>query len=88
MPRDYGITLELLQEYNANKPILGWVQNLKQQLADTEEKLHKCEQDLENEKIFDKLGEELMWSISGNELDKASMELALVDIPLRVGNQA
>jgi septation ring formation regulator EzrA len=32
--RDHGMTLELLQEYNANKPFLLRIQNLKQQLVD------------------------------------------------------
>jgi hypothetical protein len=34
--KDCDTTLELLQEYNANKPFLVRIQNLKQQLADTD----------------------------------------------------
>jgi hypothetical protein len=73
--RDYGLTLESLQEYNANKPLVVQIQNLKQQVTDTEEDLQKFKQDLENEKFLDEQGEMLMWSISENELDEANMEL-------------
>ena len=35
------MTLELLQEYNANKPFIQHMQKLKQQLADKEEEIRK-----------------------------------------------
>jgi transcriptional regulator with XRE-family HTH domain len=75
--KDYGVTIELLQEYNANKPFLVHIQNLEQQVSDTEEKLQKYKQDLESEEFWDEIGEMFMWSISENELVKARMELGL-----------
>jgi hypothetical protein len=74
---DYGVTLKLLEEYNANKPFLVQIQKLKHQLIDTEEELQKCKLHLENEEFWDELGEMFKWSISEDELYKASMELGL-----------
>jgi hypothetical protein len=37
--RDYGVTLELLREYNENKPLLLQIQKYEQQLADANEKI-------------------------------------------------
>lgn len=56
--KDCGITLELLQEYNMYKPFIIQIRKLKQQVADTEEKLNKCEQHLEDERLWNKLEEE------------------------------
>jgi hypothetical protein len=49
--RDYGMTLELLQEYNANKPFLVQIQKLNHQLTDTEEELEKCKLHLESKEF-------------------------------------
>jgi hypothetical protein len=48
--KDCGLTLELLQEYNSNKPFLVQIQKLKLQISDMEEKLHNCEHALKMEK--------------------------------------
>jgi hypothetical protein len=55
--KDCGITLELLHEYNMYKPFIIQIRKLKQQVADTEEKLNKCEQHLEDERLWNKLEE-------------------------------
>ena len=76
------MTLKLLQEYNANKPFLVHIQNLEQQVSDTEEKLQKYKQDLESEEFWDEIGEMFMWSISENDLLRPGWNLALVDIAM------
>ena len=47
--KDCGLTLELLREYNSNKPFLVQIQKLKLQISDMEEKLHNCEHALKME---------------------------------------
>src|SRR5215207_922880 len=49
--RDYGMTLELLQEYNANKPFILQKRKLQQQLADAEEKIREGKEELEKERF-------------------------------------
>jgi DNA repair exonuclease SbcCD ATPase subunit len=75
--KDCNMTLESLQEYNANKPFLVWMQKLKQQLADAEEKIRKGEEDLEKERFWNKLEEQHTWKVSVDEVNKASVELGL-----------
>jgi hypothetical protein len=78
--RDYGVTLELLLEYNENKPFLLQIQKYEQQLADANEKRRECQQKLENEKSWNKFEEQHTWSISPDELNKASLGLGLSPI--------
>jgi transcriptional regulator with XRE-family HTH domain len=78
--RDYGVTLELLREYNENKPFLLQIQKYEQQLADANEKRRECQQELENEKSWNKFEEQHTWSISPDELNKASLGLGLSPI--------
>jgi hypothetical protein len=73
--RDHGMTLELLQEYNANKPFLLRIQNLKQQLVDAKEKIRKGKEELEKERFWNKLEEQHTWKISVDELNNASIGL-------------
>jgi len=75
--KDCNMTLESLQGYNANKPFLVWMQKLKQQLADAEEKIRKGEEDLEKERFWNKLEEQHTWKVSVDEVNKASVELGL-----------
>jgi hypothetical protein len=72
---DYGLTLELLQEYSAHKPFVIQMQGLKKQIPNAEAKLGKSEQELENERFWNKLEEKYTWSISEDELNKANMEV-------------
>lgn len=60
--KDYDITLELLHEYSMYKPFIVQIRKLKQQVADTEEKLNECKQDLENERLWNETDEEYMRS--------------------------
>jgi hypothetical protein len=74
-------TLELVQEYIANKPILVTVENLKEKLADTEGKLANAEkrirelEESDNERRSNNLGKQNMGSVFETELEKATEEL-------------
>lgn len=74
---DCGMTIKLLEEYNANKPFLMQIRKLKQEKADAEEKQRQAEKKLETEILFNEVGEQLDWSISEDELNKASTKLGL-----------
>jgi hypothetical protein len=78
--RDYGMTLELLREYNENKPFLIQIQKYEQLLADANEKKCECQQELANEKFWNKFEEQHTWSISADELNKANVALGLSPI--------
>jgi transcriptional regulator with XRE-family HTH domain len=75
--RDNEATAELLQEYNANKPFIQQIRNLRQQVAEKEEEVREAKNELETEKLFNILEKKRTWSISGDELDKASIGLGL-----------
>ena len=75
--RDNEATAELLQEYNANKPFIQQILMLKQQLADKDEEIRKGKEELENERFWKAFEEKHTWSISEDELDKASIGLGL-----------
>src|SRR5918994_2449627 len=74
-------TLELVQEYIANKPILVTVENLKEKLADTEGKLANAEkrirelEESDNERRSNDLGKQNMGSVFETELEKATEKL-------------
>ena len=74
-------TLELVQEYIANKPILVTVENLKEKLADTEGKLANAEKRIreleepDNERRSNDLGKQNIGSVFETELEKATEEL-------------
>lgn len=72
-----GEALDLLREYNANKPFIAQLQELKRQIADKEEKLDSCNQELENEKRWYELEREYPFSVSDPELEKVNMQLAI-----------
>jgi hypothetical protein len=55
------MTLELLQEYNANKPFILQMRKLEQQLVDAEEKICKGEEELENERFWNEFEEQHTW---------------------------
>ena len=77
-------TAELLQEYNANKPFLQQIRKLRQQvaekeveIAEKEEEAREAKNELETEKIFNIVEEQITWRVSGEELDEASIGLGL-----------
>jgi transcriptional regulator with XRE-family HTH domain len=78
--RDYGMTLELLREYNANKPFLLQIQKYREQSADANKKIRECQHELEKEKFWNKFEEQYTWSISADELNKASVGIGLSPI--------
>ena len=67
--KEYKVTSESIQEYNAHKPLVVKIQKLERALADAEEAL-------ENESVLNKLREEFEWSVSETELIKINMELS------------
>ena len=73
--KDYNITLELLQEYNANKPFTQQMRELKQQLEDAKEKVRKLEEELENANLWNAADEVYTWSIPEDEFNKVRTEL-------------
>jgi hypothetical protein len=75
--KDCNMTLESLQEYNANKPFIQRMRELEQQLADKDEEIRKGKEELETEKLFDIVGEQITWRVSREELDEASIGLGL-----------
>jgi chromosome segregation ATPase len=90
------MTLELLQEYMADKPFLVTLKNLKEQLADAEGKLADAEgkladaegkirelkEELHNERRSNGLEEQNRPSVFETELEKAKEELLPgVEIP-------
>jgi uncharacterized protein with von Willebrand factor type A (vWA) domain len=89
--RDNEATAELLQEYNANKPFIQQIRNLRQQVAEKEEEIAEKEEEiaekeeevreakneLETEKLFEIVGEQITWRVSLEELDEASIGLGL-----------
>jgi DNA repair exonuclease SbcCD ATPase subunit len=75
--KDCNMTLELLQEYNASKPFIQYIRKVKQQLEDAQEEIRKGKEELENERFWNAIEEQRTWSISADELDKASIGLGL-----------
>lgn len=78
--KDFNMTLESLQEYNANKPFIIKIRNLEQQLADAEEKIRKGEEELENERFWNEFEEQYTWRVSVEEINNASLGLGLSTI--------
>jgi hypothetical protein len=77
-------TAELLQDYNANKPFIQQIRNLRQQLAERDEEIagkdeeiSKVKNDLDTEILFNILGELQKWKVSADELNEASIGLGL-----------
>jgi transcriptional regulator with XRE-family HTH domain len=75
--RENEATAELLQEYNANKPLIQQLRKLRQQVAEKEEEAREAKNELETEKLFEIVGEQITWRVSLEELDEASIGLGL-----------
>jgi transcriptional regulator with XRE-family HTH domain len=75
--RENEATAELLQEYNANKPFVQQIRKLRQQVAEKEEEAREAKNELETEKLFEIVGEQITWRVSLEELDEASIGLGL-----------
>jgi hypothetical protein len=75
---DYGVTLELLQEYIANRPLVETNKKLRKERDSYKIKLanERAEKILREQ--FDKLWDEFEWSISEEELEEANMKLGYV----------
>jgi predicted transcriptional regulator len=75
--RDNEVTLEQLQEYNANKPFIQLLRRLEQKISEKDEEISKVRGELETEILFNYLGERKTWSVSEDEINEASVELGL-----------
>jgi hypothetical protein len=51
--KDCNMTLELLQEYNTNKPFIQQIRKLEQQLADKEEEIRKGKGRIRKRKVLE-----------------------------------
>ena len=60
---DNKMTLELLQEYIANKPFLVTLENYKKQLADAKGRIHELEEELGIERRSNDQEEQNTWSV-------------------------
>jgi predicted transcriptional regulator len=78
--KDFNMTLESLQEYNANKPFIIKIRKLEQQLADAEEKISKGQEELKNERFWNEFEEQYTWRVSVEEINNASLGLGLSTI--------
>ena len=69
---DCNMTLELLQEYNANKPFIQRMRDVEQQLAAEKEEKRKCRDELETEILFNIVEK----NVHGQFLEMNSIRLA------------
>jgi hypothetical protein len=76
------MTLELLQEYIANKPFLVTLENLKKQLVNAKGRIRELEEELHNERHSNDLEEQNTRSVFETELENAKEDLLpSVEIP-------
>lgn len=79
---DNKMTLELLQEYIANKPFLVTLENLKKQLVNAKGRIRELEEELHNERHSNDLEEQNTRSVFETELENAKEDLLpSVEIP-------
>jgi DNA repair exonuclease SbcCD ATPase subunit len=72
---DNKITLELLQEYIANKPFRETLKNVEEKLAVAEERIRELEEELDAERRSKDLEEQNELSVFDTELEKAKEEI-------------
>ena len=70
--RDYKMTTNLLEEDKRNRPLIEQVRILQRKLEGVIRERDKYKIELENEKLLNSVGEDLQWSVSGEELDAAN----------------
>jgi hypothetical protein len=75
---DYGVTINLLEEFNKNKPLFETCREQKLELDKVKQEIESCKKELENLKnaeLWKSKEEQQRWSIPETELDKANREL-------------
>ena len=75
---DYGVTINLLEEFNRNRPLFETCREQKLELDKVKQERDSYKKDLENlenEKLWKSKEEKQIWSIPETELDKANREL-------------
>jgi hypothetical protein len=82
--RDNEATVELLREYNANKPFIQQTRKLRQQvaekekeIAEKEEEAREAKNELGTEILFNTVGNQITWRVSEKELNETSIGLGL-----------
>lgn len=71
----YQTTEKLLLEFQMSRPMFDANQKLKQELEQVKKERDKYKIDLDHERIWKRKEEEIEWSISEQELEKANIEL-------------
>jgi hypothetical protein len=75
---DYGVTINLLEEFNKNKPLFETCREQKLELDKVKQEIGSCKKELENLKnaeLWKSKEEQQRWSIPETELDKAKRVL-------------
>jgi hypothetical protein len=75
---DYGVTINLLEEFNKNKPLFETCREQKLELDKVKQEIESCKKELENLKnaeLWKSKEEQQRWSIPETELDKANRVL-------------
>jgi CENP-B N-terminal DNA-binding domain len=72
---NYGVTINLLEEFNRNKPLFETCREQKLELDKVKQERDSYKKELENEKLWKSIGEKQRWSIPEAELDKANRVL-------------
>jgi transcriptional regulator with XRE-family HTH domain len=74
---DYGVTINLLEEFKRNKPLFETCREQKLELDKVKQEIESCKKELENEKLWKSKEEQQRWSIPETELDKANRVLGI-----------
>ena len=72
---DYGVTINLLEEFNKNKQLFETCQQQKLELDKVKQERDSYKKELENAKLWKSIEEKQRWSIPETELDKANRDL-------------
>ena len=72
---NYGVTINLLEEFNRNRPLFEKFQQQKLELDKVKQERDSYKEKLENEKLWRSKEEKQTWPIPEPELDKANREL-------------
>ena len=72
---DYGVTINSLEEFNKNRPLFETCQQQKLELDKVKQERDSDKKEIKNQKLWRSKEEQLIWSISETELDKANREI-------------
>jgi len=72
---DYGVTINSLEELNKNRQLFETCQQQKLELDKVKRERDSDKKEIENQKLWRSKEEQLIWSVSETELDKANREI-------------